>query len=60
MLCLSAANGHFDAISLAPNFDLLLTHLKATDVARLIAEWNIHGENLGERGKLLVQPPLNP
>ena len=56
---LTAANGHFDAMSLAPNFDLLLTQQKATDVARLIAEWNRQEEDLGERGTLLVQPPCS-
>ena len=54
---LTAENGHFDAMSLAPNFDLLLTQQKATEVARLIAEWNGPEEDLGERGKLLVQTP---
>ena len=57
---LTAANGHFDAMSFAPNFDLLLTQQKATDVARLIAEWNSQEEDLGERGKLVVQPPWDP
>ena len=57
---LTAANGHFDAMSLAPNFDLHLNQQKAIDVARLIAEWNNEAEDLGERGTLLVQPPLDP
>ena len=37
---LTATNGHFDAMSLAPNFDLLLTQGHATEVARLIALWD--------------------
>ena len=45
---LTAANGHFDAMSLAPNFDLLLNQQKAIDVARLIAEWNNKAEDLGK------------
>ena len=57
---LTAANDHFDAMSLAPNFDLLLVQQKAVSVARLIAEWNHNAEDLGERGTLLVQPPLDP
>ena len=57
---LTAASDHFDAMSLAPNFDLLLTQQKATNVARLIAEWNREELELGERGELVVQPPLNP
>ena len=57
---LTAANLHFDAMSLAPNFDLLLTQQKATNVARLIAEWNIEEVELEGRGDLIVQPPLNP
>ena len=57
---LTAANLHFDAMSLAPNFDLLLTQQKATNVARPIAEWNMEEVKLEERGDLVVQPPLNP
>ena len=57
---LTAASAHFDAMSFAPNFDLLLTQQKATNVARLIAEWNREELELGERGELIVQSPLNP
>ena len=57
---LTAASLHFDAMSFAPNFDLLLTQQKATNVARLIAEWNMEEVKLEERGDLIVQPPLNP
>ena len=60
MLWSYCSNGHFDAMSLAPNFDLLLNQQKAVDVARLMAEWNNKAEDLGERGPLLVQPPLDP
>ena len=44
---LTAASNHFDAMSLAPNFDLLLTQQKATNVACLIAEWNREEPDLG-------------
>ena len=57
---LTAASAHFDAMSFAPNFDLLLTQQKATNVARLIAEWNREESELGERAGLIVQSPLNP
>ena len=57
---LSAANGYCDAMSLAPNFDLLLSQQLATDVARLIAEWNMDEVDLGERSDLLIQTPLEP
>ena len=57
---LTAASDHFDAMSLAPNFDLLLTQQKATNVARLIAEWNREELDLGERGELVVQSPPVP
>ena len=55
-----AASDRFDAMSLAPNFDLLLTQQKATNVARLIAEWNREELELGEHGELVVQSPLTP
>ena len=57
---LTAASDHFDAMSLAPNFDLLLTQQKATNVACLIAEWNREELDLGERAELVVQSPLHP
>ena len=57
---LSAANGYCDAMSLAPNFDLLLSQQLATDVARLIAEWDMEEEDLGDRADLLLQTPLKP
>ena len=57
---LSAANGYCDAMSLAPNFDLLLSQQLATDVARLIAEWDMEEEELGDRADLLLQTPLEP
>ena len=57
---MSSGNNHFDAMSLAPNFDLLLTQQKASDVARLIAEWNSQVEHLGERGEMVVQVPWTP
>ena len=57
---LTAASGYFDAMSLAPNFDLLLTQQKATNVACLIAEWNREEPDLGERAGMIVQSPLNP
>ena len=57
---MSSKNNHFDAMSLAPNFDLLLTQQKANDVARLIAEWDSSVEDLGERGEMVVQVPWTP
>ena len=57
---MTARSGHFDAMSLAPNFDLLLKQGQATEVARLIALWNDQTVELGEQGNLIVQPPLEP
>ena len=57
---LSSKNGHFDAMSLAPNFDLLLTQQKASNIARIIAEWTGQEEDLGERGDIVVQKPWAP
>ena len=47
-------------MSLAPNFDLLLTQGQATEVARLIAQWDDQTIDMGEQGELHVQAPLEP
>ena len=57
---LTATKGHFDAMSLAPNFDLLLTQGHATEVARLIALWDDRTFEMGDQGDLIVQTPFEP
>ena len=57
---LSGIQGHFDAMSLAPNFDLLLTQQEASTIAGRIAEWSINEEDMGDQGQLLVQTPHDP
>ena len=47
---MTATSGRFDAMSLAPNFDLLLTQGLATEVARLIALWDDKTFEMGDQG----------
>ena len=57
---LSSQQGHFDAMSLAPNFDLEVTQQQATEIAARIAEWSTSEVDLGEQGELIVQTPYSP
>ena len=57
---LSGVQGHFDAMSLAPNFDLLLTQQEASVIAGRIAEWSVEEIDMGDQGQLLVQTPHDP
>ena len=57
---LSGIQGHFDAMSLAPNFDLLLTQQEASTIAGRIAEWSNDEVDMGDQGQLLVQTPHDP
>ena len=57
---LSGVQGHFDAMSLAPNFDLLLTQQEASMIASRIAEWSVEEIDMGDQGRLLVQTPHDP
>ena len=57
---LSAQQGHFDAMSLAPNFDLALTQQEATEIAARIAEWSTKEIDLEGQNDLIVQTPYNP
>ena len=57
---LSGIQGHFDAMSLAPNFDLLLTQQEASTIAGRIAEWSVEEIDMGDQGQLLVQTPHDP
>ena len=57
---LTAQNEHFDAMALAPNFDLLLTQRQANEVARLIGAWDDCSIDVGTQGDLFVQAPLDP
>ena len=57
---LSAQQGQFDAMSLAPNFDLALTQQEAAEIAARIAEWSTDPINLDDQGDLIVQTPFVP
>ena len=57
---LSSLQGHFDAMSLAPNFDLSLTQQEAAEIAARIAEWSTEEINLEGQGELIVQTPFEP
>ena len=57
---LSGIRGHFDAMSLAPNFDLLLTQQEASMIAGRIAEWSTEEIDMGGQGRLIVQTPHDP
>ena len=57
---LSGIQGHFDAMSLAPNFDLLLTQQEASMIAGRIAEWSTEEIDMGGQGELVVQTPHDP
>ena len=57
---LSAQQGQFDAMSLAPNFDLALTQQEAAEIAARIAEWSVEPINLDDQGDLIVQTPFVP
>ena len=57
---LSAQQGQFDAMSLAPNFDLALTQQGAAEIAARIAEWSVEPIDLGDQGDLIVQTPFVP
>ena len=57
---LSAQQGQFDAMSLAPNFDLALTQQEAAEIAARIAEWSVDPINLDDQGDLIVQAPFVP
>ena len=57
---LSGIQGHFDAMSLAPNFDLLLTQQEASTIASRIAEWSVEEIDMGAQGQLVVQTPHDP
>ena len=50
---LSSQQGHFDAMSLAPNFDLAVTQQQATEIAARIAEWSTSEIDLGGQGELI-------
>ena len=56
---LSSLQGHFDAMSLVPNFDLLLTQQEAAEIAARIAEWSTEEINLEGQGELIVQTPFD-
>ena len=57
---LSANQGQFDAMSLAPNFDLALTQQAAAEISARIAEWSTEQIDLGGQGELIVQTPYDP
>ena len=57
---LSTMQGHFDAMSLAPNFDLLLTQQEASVIAGRIAEWSTEEIDIWGQGELIVQTPHDP
>ena len=57
---LSSVQGQFDAMSLAPNFDLSLTQQEAAEIAARIAEWSTEEINLEGQGELIVQTPFDP
>ena len=57
---LSSQQGHFDAMSLAPNFDLALTQQEATQIAARIAEWSTKEIDLEGQGDLIIQTPYSP
>ena len=57
---LSTMQGHFDAMSLAPNFDLLLTQQEASAIAGRIAEWSTVEIDMEGQGELIVQTPHDP
>ena len=57
---LSSQQGHFDAMSLAPNFDLALTQQEATQIAARIAEWSTKEIDLEGQGDLVTQTPYSP
>ena len=57
---LSAQQGQFDAMSLAPNFDLALTQQEAAEIAARIAEWSVDPIDLGDQAELIVQTPFVP
>ena len=57
---LTSRNKHFDAMALAPNFDLLLTQGEATEVAKLIAAWDDCSIDVGTQRDVIVQAPFDP
>ena len=57
---LSSLQGHFDAMSLAPNFDLSLTQQEAAEIAARIADWSTEEIDLDGQGELIVQTPFDP
>ena len=57
---LSSQQGHFDAMSLAPNFDLAVTQQQATEIAARLAEWSTNEIDLGDQGDLIIQTPYSP
>ena len=57
---LSSLQGHFDAMSLAPNFDLSLTQQEVAEIAARIAEWSTEEINLEGQGELIAQTPFDP
>ena len=57
---LTSLNQHFDAMALAPNFDLLLTQGSADEVAKLITSWKTDPHTLWAQGEMIVQAPLDP
>ena len=55
----------FDAMSLAPNFDLLLNNRQAEQITQMIVGWqidnpNFHTSKFNERGFVQVPPPVEP
>ena len=57
---LTSHNKHFDAMSLAPNFDLLLTQGDATCIAKLIAAWDDTSIDVDTQRDVIVQAPFDP
>ena len=57
---LTSLNQHFDAMALAPNFDLLLTQGSADEIAKLITSWKTDPHTLWAQGEMTVQAPLGP
>ena len=57
---LSSQQGQFDAMSLAPNFDLAVTQQQATEIAARLAEWSTGEIDLGDQGDLIIQTPYSP
>ena len=57
---LTAQDKQFDAMALAPNFDLLLTQGEANEIAKLIAAWDDCSIDVRSHGDMIVQAPFDP